>query len=449
MGMQSEVRPRFLATVTLMVLFLSIGLMTMRAAHAVPAYAYITDKGNDAVSVVDLATGTVVKTIAVGKQPTFIAASPHGRRVYVADSGGGTVSVISTATNRMTETMQVMRDPAGIAVSPTGRWIYVVDRHGGGMTAINRATDAAFIYHMESAMGPHAFPFPVAAGVTVGLHDADPYVAIYNSSAHGHKKGGVLAFLSPSEGRIAKRAIKQSYESSMLSDVAHLGKIAGTVGSLLGYGGGKSNAAAAAAKEEARMEHAVAHIPFSFVLKLDRPFDVVSGRRGTRLYVSEVGNNSIAVINTVPVYSRAVIGGVGKKIDKAKLQQLKIKTQQLAARLESRLRSEGKTLYSVANVIHVGQAPHGIATSPDGRWLYVANTGSNTVSVIDTLNDKITGTIAVGRAPIGLATDKTGLLVVVTNFGSNSVSVIDSLTGSVIRTVSLGTGTNPFGVVIP
>src|SRR6266853_6449592 len=45
----------------------------------------------------------------------------------------------------------------------------------------------------------------------------------------------------------------------------------------------------------------------------------------------------------------------------------------------------------VTKTIPVPPGPHGIVTTPDGRWVYVSSDGASTVSVIDT--DRITNSI--------------------------------------------------------
>ena len=46
--------------------------------------------------------------------------------------------------------------------------------------------------------------------------------------------------------------------------------------------------------------------------------------------------------------------------------------------------------------ITVGSEPTGMAASPDGSMIYVANRESSTVSVIDTATDTVVDTFAVG-----------------------------------------------------
>ena len=81
-----------------------------------------------------------------------------------------------------------------------------------------------------------------------------------------------------------------------------------------------------------------------------------------------------------------------------------------------------------------GSSPAGVVASPDGTRMYVANTGSNTVSVINTAtgqlidaNPNVAGPIiSVGSSPSALAISGTRLYVA--NTGSNTVSVIDTTT---------------------
>ena len=72
-----------------------------------------------------------------------------------------------------------------------------------------------------------------------------------------------------------------------------------------------------------------------------------------------------------------------------------------------------------------------LALSPDGRWLVVANAGSDTLSVIDTRTDQIVETICArqnpadlfGAQPNALAFDKSGRKLFVCNGTQNAVAV--------------------------
>ena len=58
--------------------------------------------------------------------------------------------------------------------------------------------------------------------------------------------------------------------------------------------------------------------------------------------------------------------------------------------------------------ITVGTEPYGLALTPNGKKLYVTNSRSNTISVIDTASDTVTKTITVNAEPRGLAITNDG-----------------------------------------
>jgi len=102
---------------------------------------------------------------------------------------------------------------------------------------------------------------------------------------------------------------------------------------------------------------------------------------------------------------------------------------------------DGDTRIAAATV-GVGRAPYGIALTPDGSTAYVANAGDNSVSIIDTEALRVTATIAVGENPYGVAVTPDGECAYVTNQASGSLSVI----GAAKSTIDVGGA--PTGVAI-
>lgn len=86
---------------------------------------------------------------------------------------------------------------------------------------------------------------------------------------------------------------------------------------------------------------------------------------------------------------------------------------------------------TVIGTVPVGVRPRHVEVSPDGRRVFVSNQGSDTVSVIDVASHAVVATIAVGDAPVGLAASPDNLKVYVTHdSGANAdpVWVIDVAT---------------------
>jgi len=77
----------------------------------------------------------------------------------------------------------------------------------------------------------------------------------------------------------------------------------------------------------------------------------------------------------------------------------------------------------IANIT-VGKGPTGIAYNPSNGYIYVANSFSGTVSVIDGATNKVIANITVGVGPRGIAYNPSNGYIYVTNSGSGTVSVI-------------------------
>jgi len=90
---------------------------------------------------------------------------------------------------------------------------------------------------------------------------------------------------------------------------------------------------------------------------------------------------------------------------------------------------------NVTATVPVGKNPAGVEVTPNGKKVYVANKGDNTVSVIDTATNNVTATVPVGKNPVGVAVNKAGTKVYVGNRFSGTVSVIDTATNKVKATV--------------
>jgi len=86
----------------------------------------------------------------------------------------------------------------------------------------------------------------------------------------------------------------------------------------------------------------------------------------------------------------------------------------------------------------VGINPVAIGQTPDNLWAFVANKGSNTVSLIDTVNQVIDITLPTGIAPVWVTPKSDSSVVYVLNQGSGTVTVIDVLNKVIIGTLTVG-----------
>lgn len=102
--------------------------------------------------------------------------------------------------------------------------------------------------------------------------------------------------------------------------------------------------------------------------------------------------------------------------------------------------------------VPVGSAPGAIAHSPDTGKVFVGNTGSGTVSVIDEATGEVFRTVAVGPAPHGIAINPATARVYVALGETNKVAVLNAVNGAALRapiTIPQCTGvTGPWGIAV-
>ncbi|MFC5066306.1 protein kinase domain-containing protein [Actinomycetospora atypica] len=82
-----------------------------------------------------------------------------------------------------------------------------------------------------------------------------------------------------------------------------------------------------------------------------------------------------------------------------------------------------------------GVRPHGLALSPDGTLLAVAEYDADVVRILGAVDGRPVATIPVGRSPHAVAWHRTAPRVLVTDYAGDSVSVIDPSSARVVATV--------------
>src|SRR5207253_10693639 len=100
-------------------------------------YAYVTNGKSNTVSVLDLRTFALAKTIPVGSEPTGIAANSKKNEIYVVNAGSNNVSVIDAETNTVAATIGVHGRPYFIDVTSDGKRAYVANSGSSTVSVID------------------------------------------------------------------------------------------------------------------------------------------------------------------------------------------------------------------------------------------------------------------------------------------------------------------------
>ena len=100
--------------------------------------------------------------------------------------------------------------------------------------------------------------------------------------------------------------------------------------------------------------------------------------------------------------------------------------------------------YTIDAIIAVGSSPFGVAVDAGHHHVFVTNTGSDNVSVIDDRTLAVVASVPVGYQPYGIAYDALSDMAFVADQGSNNVTVVN---GTLLASVnSIGVGSAPLGV---
>lgn len=102
--------------------------------------AFITNAGDNTVSVVALATRTMIATIGTGRYPHGLRMSPDGREVYVANVEDGTLSVIDASGLTELARIPVGMTPVQVGFTPDGSRVYVSLRDENRVAVVDTAT---------------------------------------------------------------------------------------------------------------------------------------------------------------------------------------------------------------------------------------------------------------------------------------------------------------------
>jgi YVTN family beta-propeller protein len=302
---------------------------------------YVTNTDSDCVTVIDRQLDLVVATIAVGRAPIGIVASADGRRVYVANSGSDSISVIDTATNRVFNTISNLGySPAELALSEDRQILYATNPDSDNVSVIDTGS-LAVTGRISVDKRPYC--------IVVDQERRKIYVA--NMGAH------TISVIDMYE---------DNHERSVEKTIA------------------------------------VGLNPMGMVIHEDKLEDE------DKLYVANSGSNSIDVVD-IPSYT-------------------------------------------VTNTISVGQRPTRVFSGLEGR-IYVSNANSNEISFVDpriSLVDPrislIDRKVSVGDLPSEMTIDRLRRKLYVVNSMSEDVSVIDLPTYSIKKVIQVGR--TPHGIAL-
>jgi YVTN family beta-propeller protein len=334
------------------------------------ARLYVICQGTDELVVFDLRTRTILRRVTVGRQPKSIAFSADSHRIYVANSWSDTVSEIDGASLHVIRNLPAGAEPTSAVPDREGRFLYVANRISGDLSVVDLAsgTEAKRLVAArgESYLtispdglriyGTHIYPrlhFRSKPESEITVIDTAKQVVTDRTALPN--VAGVFHTAVSRDGRLGMIAQMRPKNLIPLAHVEH-GWVFGNSISLFGEDVGD-----------------VVQIPID---ELEHyytpPFGIVIAPDKSAAYVSTTGSDSVTVIDIPRLL--AFVKSKSPAERRALADDLSASANYVSAR------------------IPVGNAPKGLALSPDGKRLYVANRTADTISIVDTARRKALGT---------------------------------------------------------
>ena len=325
---------------------------------------YVIAQDADALLVVDAENSKVLHKIDVGVHPHSVILNGDGKIAYVSNQWSDNVSVIDLASSKVIDTLKTGNGPAGLALSANGKFLYAVNAFSSNLSVINLSTKQE-IKRLATGNNPTGTALsPDGKGLYVTSRRANP-------APYGEPLSSDMTLVNDSTQMVVKRTgiesayIMENVAFTPLGDLAIMTLIRpkNLVPSLQVERGWMNTHGIGIIeqKEGGRVIQLLIDEPNSYY---PDPFDIVISPDGKTAFVSSSGVNVISVID---------IDAIRTLMAESSPEMLKRFSNNLG--ISSRF---------VTRRIKTGANPKGLALSPDGKLLYVAEQLEDKIRVINT-----------------------------------------------------------------
>jgi YVTN family beta-propeller protein len=294
--------------------------------------AFVSNQWSDNVSVIDLVNSKVTTTLKTGNGPAGLALSADEKKLYVVNSFGSNLSVINLITKKETNRFTTGNNPTGIALSKFRKELYITSRR----------------------QNPVAYGEPLVSDITV-VNDSTQKIKKYVSIKNAYLMENVV--FTPS-GDLALTTLTRPKNLVPAIQVER--------GWMMNDGIGIIN-------QKGKVFQLLIDEPNSFYSSL---FDVVISPNGKKAFLSSSAVDYISVVDLDSI--RNILANT---------------SPQMLKRLANNL---GTSSRFVTQRIKTGACPKGLALSPNGKLLYVAEMLDDKIGIINTETLKKINTINLG-----------------------------------------------------
>ncbi len=135
--------------ISVLVIFALVGLQqsvfaqasAVSDSKAEPKLAIVLNSGEATVSLIDMPSRKVIKTVPVGKEPHHLMMSPDQKTLLIANAAGNDVALMNPVSGELTGKIPDIIDPYQIGYSPNHKWFI----------ANGNRLDRVDVYHAQGA----------------------------------------------------------------------------------------------------------------------------------------------------------------------------------------------------------------------------------------------------------------------------------------------------------
>ena len=321
-------------------LILTLGIAMPAVIAAATVRIVQTNSAGDNIHLIDPATNTIVAVIGGIEVPHGAAVAPDGSRFYFTNEADHTLDVVDGATHKVTRKVALSGRPNNLSISTDGRRIYVAIRSLPGAVDVIDTNSGTLAKSIPTKGGIHnTFVTPDGRHVVAGSIDGQNFTVI-------DAKTEEPLWTQTFDRGVRPMAFEQRPDGSTRRVFVQLSDF-----------------------------HGFAVVDFAQRKELQRITlpDVPPAQRHTQGLQGSPSHGIAIAPNGRTLW------------------------------VNSKLNSQ-VYVYSLPEVrlltgIHVGDHPDWLTLTPDGKSVYVANAGSNSVSVLDTASLKEIKRIPVGQVP--------------------------------------------------
>lgn len=374
----------------------------------------INEKSND-ISIIEPSIRKETKRVEIGKNPSHILFNEKLNLIYVSHTGSDDIYILNTS-GAIINKIKVGGNPDSLAYDKNTGEVFVANSSSGTISAI----DAKFNVKNIDLQSPAYY-----RGEPISLFYLNATKKLFALNSTDYK----LFIYDSVQQKLIKEVKTDSFPVAIIgSDKLKLALWRDFDANSISVINGETLEVKKVPPDAAKKK--------TFFSK---PQGIVDDEEGNRIFVSNLGNNSVTVIdgNTQQITNSLALG---YPIQSSGFNELNKKLYAYSPSGNAVIVVDTSKSDYAYKIISVNRQPFSLSINAKTNKVYVTNSADATLTVIDGNTDKIIENIQLERGsyPILNSIDEKRNKIYVAAYGSNFVYVVDLNTNKIEKTVTVG-----------